>query len=389
MTAGTGNESRGMAAAGKGRVHPAESTAFVDPTTGAAVRQVTTHPSIHHHPFYYLPAYDDAMEWLVFVSHRTGHAQIFVEERATGRLVQLTDRDDVNEWSVHPSWDGRFVYFTAGCGAWRVATGNGFREECLADFGDVPMIPPGMVGDAMGTTSLSTDGRWWAVPVKYGERHGNIARLHVIDTATGAVSTACEHDSIGHPQFHPDDPSLLRFGGRYTDRIHVVNRDGTGHRLAYQRDVAKKEWVVHEMWMPRSAVGGRNEIVTVVWPHGMIGIDVDSGAVRRVTDFPAWHPCISRDGRSCVTDTKNPDRGLFLFDPSAGPESSVVPLAESRSSNAGEHWNGDHCPYDDGPVKVFAPQHTHPHPAFSPDRSRVVFTSDSSGVAQLYEVTLR
>jgi oligogalacturonide lyase len=250
------------------------------------------------------------------------------------------------------------------------------------------MIPPGMVGDAMGTTSLSTCGRWWAVPVKYGPGQGDIARLHVIDTATGSVSTACEHDSIGHPQFHPDDASLLRFGGRYTDRIHVVNRDGSGHRLAYARDAAKKEWVVHEMWMPRTAVGGRNEIVTVIWPHGMIGIDVDSGAVRRVTDFPAWHPCVSRDGRGCVTDTKHPDRGLFLFDPAAGPESPVVPLAESRSSNMGDHWNGDHCPYDDGPVKVFAPQHTHPHPAFSPDRSRVVFTSDSSGVAQLYEVVL-
>jgi len=82
-----GKQSPGMAAADKGRVYPAESTAFVDPTTGAAVRQVTTHPSIHHHPFYYLPAYDDASQWLVFVSHRTGRPQIFVEERATGRLV--------------------------------------------------------------------------------------------------------------------------------------------------------------------------------------------------------------------------------------------------------------------------------------------------------------
>jgi len=318
-----------VAGAGKGRVHPAESRAFVDPTTGAPVRQVTSHPSIHHHPFYYLPAWDDAMQWLVFVSHRTGRPQLFAEDRGSGCLVQLTDRDDLNEWSVHPSFDGRFVYFTAGCGAWRVATGAGFGEECLADFGDVPMIPPGMVGDAMGTTSLSTDGRWWAVPVRHGPGQGDVARLHVIDTVTGAVTVACEHDSIG------------------------------------------------------------NEIVTVIWPHGMIGIDVDSGAVRRVTDFPAWHPCVGRDGRSCVTDTKNPDRGLFTLDPSAGPDAPVHPLAESRSSNAGDHWNGDHCPYDDGPVKVFAPQHTHPHPALSPDGSRVVFTSDAGGVAQLYEVTLR
>ena len=164
--------------------------------------------------------------------------------------------------------------------------------------------------------------------------------------------------------------------------------DTLSQRADIRRDAARKEWVVHEMWMPRLAVGGRNEIVTVVWPHGMIGIDVDSGAVRRVTDFPAWHPCVSRDGRLCVTDTKNPDLGLFRFDPSAGPASPVVPLAESGSSNAGDHWNTDHCPYDDGPVKVFAPQHTHPHPAIAPDNSRVVFTSDRSGVAQLYEVAL-
>ncbi|MCA9438850.1 MAG: PD40 domain-containing protein, partial [Candidatus Omnitrophica bacterium] len=47
-----------------------------------------------------------------------------------------------------------------------------------------------------------------------------------------------------------------------------------------------------------------------------------------------------------------------------------------------------HCPYDDGPVKVYAPQHTHPHPNFSPDGKRVVFSSDRSGTAQLFEVYL-
>lgn len=367
----------------KGRVLPPESRTLVDAATGRTIRQVTTAPAIHHHPFYYLPAYDDAMHWLVFVSHRCGHPAVFAEERATGRLVQLTDRDDVNEWSIHPSHDGRWVYFTARSGAWRVSTGSGFPEECLADFGDVPMIPPGMVGDSMGTTSLSRDDRWWAVPV----RMGDIARLHVIDTSSGAVTAICEHDSIGHPEFHPDDPSWLRFAGRFTDRIHVVRRDGSGHRLAYARDVSRREWVVHESWMPRSAVGGRTEIVTVVWPHGMIGIDVESNAARRVTNFPAWHPMIRRDGRACVADTTFPDRGLVILDPSLS-DAAVMPLVESLSSNGGSHWNTTHCPYDDGPVKVFAPQHTHPHPSFSPDGSRVVFTSDRTGIAQLYEVVI-
>ena len=135
--------------------------------------------------------------------------------------------------------------FTTGSCCWRVPTAAGFAEECLTHFGGVPMIPPGMVGDAMGTTSLSTDDRWWIV--------------------------------------------------------------------------------------------------------------VENGRIRRVTGFPAWHPMVRRDGRSCVTDTKHPDRGLFTFDPSADPESPVTQLAESLSSNAGDHWNTDHCPYDDGPVTVHAP----------------------------------
>ncbi|MFM7411988.1 MAG: TolB family protein, partial [Planctomycetota bacterium] len=132
----------------KGRVFESEAIVFADSSTGRPVRQVTAHRSIHHHPFYYLPAYDDRMRWLVFVSHRTGCPQIFAEDRASGSLVQLTDRDDLNEWSIHPSYDGEWVYFTAGSGCWRVATAPHFREECLAHFGDVPMIPPGMVGDA-------------------------------------------------------------------------------------------------------------------------------------------------------------------------------------------------------------------------------------------------
>ena len=105
-----------------GTLYPAEGRVQLDARTGAPVRQVTTHRSIHHHPFYYLPAYDDSGRRLFFVSHRTGMPQVFFEDGAGGPLVQLTDRPDLHEWSVHPAHDGRFVYFTAGTGGWRVDT---------------------------------------------------------------------------------------------------------------------------------------------------------------------------------------------------------------------------------------------------------------------------
>ena len=61
----------------KGARTPAEAETFRDTRTGATVRRVTGHPSIHHHPFFFMPAYDDAMRRLVFVSHRTGSPQVF------------------------------------------------------------------------------------------------------------------------------------------------------------------------------------------------------------------------------------------------------------------------------------------------------------------------
>ena len=80
----------------KGSLYPSESREFRDSQTGARMRQVTSHPSIHHHPFYYLPAWDNAMRHLVFVSYRTGAPQLFLEIRETGQLLQLTERGDLN-----------------------------------------------------------------------------------------------------------------------------------------------------------------------------------------------------------------------------------------------------------------------------------------------------
>ena len=145
---------------------------------------------------------------------------------------------------------------------------------------------------------------------------------------------------------------------------------------------AQKEWIVHETWVP-----GKRELVTTLWPHGVIGVHIDTGEVRQVTSCSAWHAMIDRTGSIMVCDTTFPDVGLQLFDARDGVGEARL-LCLSEASNEGAHWDTDHCPYDDGPVEVYAPQHTHPHPAFAPDGSRVVFTSDKSGHAQIYECPL-
>jgi oligogalacturonide lyase len=129
---------------------------------------------------------------------------------------------------------------------------------------------------------------------------------------------------------------------------------------------------------------------------------VDTGVERRVTSFNAWHAICNRQGTLMVADTNFPDIGLQVFDPLAGsvgdrmprfsdhrPEQRGQPttLCYPESSSLGEHWNGP-FPYDHGPIQVYAPQHTHPHPSFSPDGRIVVFTSDRTGFSQVYEVEL-
>jgi len=361
----------------KGTLYSSEAIEFSDERTGARVRQITNCPTINHHPFYYIPAYDDAMRRLYFVSHRTGAPQIFCELRDSKKLLQLTDRSDLNEWSLHPSHDGKYVYFTAGASAWRVDV-ESMAEEQLADFGNVPMREQGMVGAAMGTTTLGRDDRWWAVPVKAGK----VSRFVVIDTRTGANNVILESDTIGHPQFHPDDSTWLRYAGPYHSRIWTIRRDGSDNRLAYSRDASKKEWIVHETWRP-----GTFEILTTNWPHGVLGIDAKTGAVRKAASFNAWHPMIDYTGTRMIADTKNPDIGLQFFDMD-GEDAPRRTICFPNATNAGEHWNTDHCPYDDGPVDVYAPQHTHPHPNFSPDGRYAVYTSDVTGHSQVYEVAL-
>jgi len=170
-------------------------------------------------------------------------------------------------------------------------------------------------------------------------------------------------------------------GAGLTDRVWLTDRSGAKNRRLYQRE-DKMQWVTHEVWVP-----GRRTVAFVDWPRGMKMIDVDRGVVRQITYSPAWHAAPDDAGERFVCDTNVPDRGLHTFEVDGDPADEAEPLCASEASSEGKHWKGP-FPYNNGPVAVEAAQHTHPHPRFSPDGSRVVFTSDKTGHAQIYEVML-
>jgi len=185
---------------------------------------------------------------------------------------------------------------------------------------------------------------------------------------------------IDHMTFCPDDRNLLFYAGPLTDRPWCVRvSDGVDWRLYVREN--DQQWVTHESWLP-----GTGELLFVDWPRGMRALDLKTGRTRWVTKVNAWHAVSNRAGTLVVADTNFPDIGLVLFDPreECGP---VRTLCHTKSSNQGAHWAGP-FPYNRGPIKVNAHQHTHPHPSFSPDGKFAVFTSDRTGFSQIYEVEI-
>jgi oligogalacturonide lyase len=352
------------------RVFKPELTERIDSGTGRIVRQLTDTHCISHHPFFLIPAYDNAMQWLFFVSHRLGTPQIFGIERDTFKIVQFTDIQDLNEWSVHPDLSGAFVYFTTKTGGWRLELQTATIEN-LFEYGKGAATAAGMVAGGMGTTALSPHGIFWAYPFNTAEG------VHIMkcDTRDGTISEITTHDAVAHMQFCPNDDSLLYFAGNFTERLWTVKVDGTEKTKHGKREIG--QWITHESWVPN-----RRELMYVDWPHAVRAVSIDDGAIRSIAAINAWHAICDPSGKYVVADTNCPDIGLQIFN-TAG-EQAPRTLCFPQATNAGAHWK-DPFPYEDGPIKVYAPQHTHPHPRFSPDRSKIVFTSDRTGYPQLYE----
>jgi oligogalacturonide lyase len=191
-----------------------------------------------------------------------------------------------------------------------------------------------------------------------------------------------ERDTIGHPQFCPDDDDLILYAGPLTDRVWLTDRSGAKNRRLYQRE-DRCSGSPTRFWVP-----GRRTVAFVDWPRGMRMIDVDRGVIRQLTYSPAWHAAPDDAGERFVCDTNCPDRGLhYVRGRRRSCRRSRNRCASARLPPKGKHWAGP-FPYNDGPSRSKPRSTPIPIQGSQPDGSRVVFTSDKTGYAQIYEVML-
>ncbi len=347
----------------KGDTYASEIEELKDEKTGAAIRQMTDHPSINHNLYFSNPSWTPDGKTIVFTSYRSGQPNLFKMDEASGEMVQVTDVEGFGGFSACPARDGRRVFYNMG-GQVRSVDLETLEEAVLGDF------PDGRVGGC----SLSADGKRLVTSLG---RDGRSAVVAVNTDGSGHRVVIEPGRAVGHVQVCPTDPDLILYSSDVNQRMWEVRIDGTGERPLFVHD--KKVWITHETFL-----GPSDEVIFVHWPYALRAIRVGEEEVRTVADFNTWHPSPSPDGKRVVCDTTCPDIGLQVIDPESGEHET---LCYPGSSNGGTQW-AETVPADDdrAGADTYGPQWSHPHPSFSPDGTRVIYTSDRTGRSQVYVV---
>ncbi len=375
-----------MTAPGKGHVFPSECRPGRDEQTGAVVWQLTDCEAINHHQYPLTSSFLPDQSGVVFASNRSGHTQFYRAGFPDGEIVQLTDGEAVHGFSGVISADGRTLYFTRA-GAIVALDLADLTESTLATF----------AGAGLAEVDLSADGRWITSAIRIDGQHG----IAVAATdGSGSEVIHRQDRTLIHPQFHPADAGLIEYASDPASRMHLIGRDGSHKRLLYEHE--NTEFVVHETWL-----GDTGDLVFVVGPFALKRMRLPSREIETIAEFNAWHIAPSADGRRVLCDTNHPDEGIQLVDVATGTRRTVCHPGAScggsqwrtsryadasdfeAAARAGASERGTALSWMEMKSDtVYGPQHSHPHPSFSPDERLACFTSDRTGTPQVYVVEL-
>ena len=333
----------------QGTIHQGESSDWVCPDTGAAFKQLTS-ASVHSRAFYFeQTSFTADDQTIVFASQRTAGRGVpwdFFRVDIDGKnLVQLSDEEHSFVACIPSPSESRIIYITRGPALLKVDIDT-FDET---EIGRVD----GFTNEGLGT--LTGDGRWFfcvAVDDKDPERRV-IARW---DIQTGEVVTFCD----GVPWVH----LTIDWGGTVLSFRGRMDTDGYGYYLC-DVDGGNLRTFHWDNFAHNTFYGRTAKLQGTMLPpgHGIGIMALDDEGPEMVCEGPYfWHSGVSEDGEWIVSDTNWPDQGLMLVHV---PTKRFAPLVMSNSSNGSS-------------------QEAHPHPSFNRAATKVIYTSDRTGLSQVY-----
>lgn len=362
---------------GKGRVWPSERKTYEDRLTGIEVTQLTDYKAHSHHLYFTENGWYDDERKLLFVSDRENSTNLYSLDLENGTMTQLTDLRDNDHLDacLHP--EGNIAFVKAG------RTISSLRLDSLAER-PLYTAPDGF---NIGNMSCTADGRYVLTCIQEDlSRHirldlGNgyvghrelmeaapLSRILRVDAATGEAETVYEAKRfITHINASPTQPWLMTFC--HEGPWHLVDhriwgldlRDGTAWKIRERLEPGEK--VGHEFFFPDGeTIGYHGFRADGTNFFGRIRYDNTELAETEFA-FDTWHAHAHGNGRT-VVDGKGNVKTLCVWDGADGPRV----LCELRCS--------------------FHSQKVHAHPRFNRDGTKLLFTSDKNGYANLYLVEL-
>ncbi|MDF2926883.1 MAG: oligogalacturonate lyase [Paenibacillaceae bacterium] len=389
---------------GKGITVRYSKHAFRDSRTGRELVRLTGPGELSHHPYFYNRMFTADGNKLVFAVRRQGHSHLHLLDLTSGEAVQLTEGEGLLAFSANLSPDGQLLYYV------RHKSIVQLHMDSLLEK-TVYTTPDGWV--AYDNPGLSSDGEY-AITVELREsdqlntREGwnqfeaqwaSRPRCRIVEIQLASGESRVIHEEqcwLGHPQYRPGDTGTVMFchegpAHKVDARIWLINGDGTGLRCA--RPQQPGEMIGHEYWLHDGSaiayVYRRQEhaglsSAEVVDPETFMPITANAPLTQQVRTLdpvmlqeryvmdcsPYCHFISNHDFSLIVGDGQLEGEGfIYLADPARGTEQVLCEHGTSWKSYG-------------------TTQDAHPHPAFSPDGRRIVFTSDREGLPAVYMVEL-
>ncbi len=327
-----------------------------DTETGVLVRQITSFPLPSLHLHYETPTFTPDGERMLFVTRREPTRDApwdLVTAGSDGtNLVRLSSEAGTGVSNACLSLDGEYALYMEGPTCHRTRLDDASDEE----LGTVD----GASHRDYYRGSRSWNGRYYFSMVNRGDGMA-IVRW---DLDQGGHDIVAEADGCNHPKANPGGPEM-QFGTRYLqpDGSMVVNKLVVNSDTLEPMELNLPEGrhqAAHAHWLGRT---GKWHTTFKPPGRGVQVLDRVTSTAEIVAEGPYfWHSGCSMNGEWIVADTNWPDEGLWLINVATKKRELIC-----------------HCHSSQG-----HPQYTHPHANLSDDGSMAVFTSDRTGVTQVY-----